>query len=445
MRRRHSRRPRSKGRLAFVCDARYASKRRRFHATQTGNTRASGCLLACAVTARGQRATAQSGSADDARWYPWIGCWQRSGDTGASNQFTCVRPGGDGSADILTISNGAVESRERLVVDGLAHPIDTDGCRGSQTASWSTTDGGSRLYIGSAYSCAGGLRGRSTRMFAILPSGVWLEVRDVHAGGGWVETVTRFHDAGLPASIPASVRSEISHRGLIVATARAAASAPVSEADIAEATRSVDTAVVQSWLTARGEGAASDPTAARNAMANNSATSNVRIFYGTPPSQPQPPPQPEYEPGCDAYGCYPMNGYPNGYSAYNGYGYGYPMSINGYPYPYPYSPFYGPGVLGFGLGAFGPVTSAVVLRGGVARTTARTSGGWTSRRWTSEGARPGGVNPGGTQPGGPRPGGPRPGGARPGGARPGSPTPTPVSQHAGRTASVRTDVRFARR
>ncbi len=59
-----------------------------------------------------------------------------------------------------------------------------------------------------------------------------------------------------------------------------------------------------------------------------------------------------------------MNGYPNGYSAYNGYGYGYPMSINGYPYPYPYSPFYGQGLLGFGLGAFGPVTSATVFRGG---------------------------------------------------------------------------------
>ena len=37
---------------------------------------------------------------DDARWYPWIGCWQRSGDAGTSTQFTCVRPSGDGSADI---------------------------------------------------------------------------------------------------------------------------------------------------------------------------------------------------------------------------------------------------------------------------------------------------------------------------------------------------------
>src|SRR4029078_6935165 len=127
-----------------------------------------GLLVACAVTARGQRATAQSGSADDARWHPWTGCWQRSGDTGASNQFTCVRPGGDGSADILVISNGAVESRERLVVDGGSYASDTDGGHGSQTASWSTTDGGSRLYIGSSYSCSGGLRGRATRAFAIL-------------------------------------------------------------------------------------------------------------------------------------------------------------------------------------------------------------------------------------------------------------------------------------
>ena len=407
-----------------------------------------GLLVACAVTARGQRATAQSGSADDARWYPWTGCWQRSGDTGASNQFTCVRPGGDGSADILVISNGAVESRERLVVDGVAHAIDTDGCHGSQTASWSTTDGGSRLYIGSSYSCSGGLRGRSTRMFAILPSGVWLEVRDVHAGGGWVETVTRFHDAGLPASIPASVRSEISRRGLIVATARAAASAPVSEVDIAEATRSVDTAVVQSWLAARGEGAASDPTAARNSMANNSATSDVRIFYGQPPSQPQPQPQPEYQPGCDAYGCYPMNGYGNGYSAYNGYGYGYPMSMNGYPYPYPYSPLYGPGVLGFG--AFGPVTSAVVLRGGSRGQPRGHQGDGHQGGGRPPGARPGGVNPGGAQPGGPPQGGPRPGGARPGGARPGSPTPPPAShmpggQRASGQASISAPVGYAPR
>ena len=370
-----------------------------------------------AAAAHGQRATAQSASGDDARWYPWIGCWQRSGDAGASTQFTCVRPGGDGSADILTISNGSVESREHLVVDGLPHPVDTDGCRGSQTASWSTTDGGSRLYIGSAYSCSGGLRGRSTRLFAIVPPGVWLEVRDVHAGGGWVETVTRFHDAGMPASIPASVRSEISRRGLTVTTARAAASAPVSEADIAEATRSVDTLVVQSWLAARGEGVATDSYAARNAMASNSATSNVRIFYGQPPSPPQEAPQPEYQPGCDAYGCYQMNGYANGYSAYNGFG-------------YPYSPFYGPGTLGFGLGGFAPFSSVVVIRGNSHGQNRGHQGDGHQGGGRPWGARPGGVNPGGMQPGGPRPGG----------ARPGTPSPPMSQMPGGQRAAAQTSI-----
>ena len=377
-----------------------------------------GLVLGVSATAHGQRATAQAGT-DDSRWYPWIGCWQRSGDTGASGQFTCVRPGSDGSADILTISNGAVETREHLVADGAPHPIETGGCRGSQTASWSTTDGGSRLYIGAAYTCSGGLRGRSTRMFAIVPSGVWLEVLDVHAGGGWVETVTRFHDAGLPASIPAAVRSEISRRGLVVATARAAASAPVSAVDIAEATRAVDTLVVQSWLAARNEALGVDSTAARNAMASNSATSSVRIFYGQPPSQPQPVPvEPDYyaptEPGCDPYGCNPYR-----YSSYNGY----PPLVNGYPYPYPYSTYLQPGVLGFGLGGFGfggftPFGSTVVVNNGSRRQGHGNKGDGHPVGGRPWGARPGGVNPGGMNPGGAQPGGPRPGGARPGGANP---------------------------
>jgi hypothetical protein len=361
-----------------------------------------GLVLAVSGTANGQRATAQS--TDDTRWYPWIGCWQRSGDSGALGQFTCVRPGSDASADILTIADGAVESREHLVVDGLPHPIDADGCHGSQTATWSATEGGSRLYIGSAYSCSGGLRGRSTRMFAILPSGVWLEVRDVHAGGGWVETVTRFHDAGLPASIPANVRSEISHRGLAVATARAAASAPVSAADIAEATRSVDTVVVQSWLTARGQAIATESN-----VASNSVPPTVRIFYGTPPSS-EPPPQPEYsqmEPACPAFQCV------DGYSAYNGYPYS--------PFGYPYSPFVQPGVFGFNSG-FPFVSPVVVIRGG--------SRGPVRPRQQG-GSRPGGSRPWGARPGGTSPGGPRPPGFHtPGGGRPlgqGPVVSTPVS------------------
>jgi hypothetical protein len=162
-----------------------------------------------------------------------------------------------------------------------------------------------------------------------------------------------------------------------------------------------------------------DSTAARNAIASNSATSSVRIFYGQPSSQPQPAPlEPDYyaptEPGCDPYGCNPYR-----YSSYNGY----PPLVNGYPYPYPYSPFNGPGAFGFGLGGFAPFSSVVVVRGGSRGQTRGHQGDGRrgdghqggGRPW---GSRPGGVNPGGANPGGAQPGGPRPGGARPGGANP---------------------------
>src|SRR5512146_1615484 len=127
-----------------------------------------------------QRATTH---AVDVRWYPWIGCWQRTTDPTPGGALTCVVPAaGASSVDIVTIANGAIESREHLVVDGRPHPIEKDGCTGSQTATWASS--GARLYIGSAYTCAGELHGRSSTLYAILPTGEWVDARTVESGGG---------------------------------------------------------------------------------------------------------------------------------------------------------------------------------------------------------------------------------------------------------------------
>jgi hypothetical protein len=359
-----------------------------------------GLALPQLAAAQSQRAATRA--PEDARWYPWIGCWQQSGTTDAAAQITCVRPGSGPSADILTVINGVVESREHLIVDGQPHPIDRDGCKGSQTATWSSS--GNRIYIGGAYSCAGSLNGRSSRMLAILPSGVWLDVRNVRSGGGWVETVTRFHDAGLPATVPAAIRSEISHRGLAITTARASASAPVSASDIAEATQAVDTAVVQSWLAARGQGFVS------GAAGEMSNPSGVPVFAGSSPApaaQPAAAPQPEYSSSdarCDAFGCYERNGY----STYNGYVY----STHVRPYygfaPSYYVPFAAP---------------VVVIRGG----------GRTTPRGHSTGARPPVIH----NPGGYRPGGQIPGVYGPSGHRPVTQTPSGQSPRGGVPSRIR--------
>ncbi|HET7372728.1 MAG TPA: hypothetical protein VFJ20_05060 [Gemmatimonadaceae bacterium] len=279
-----------------------------------------------------QRATTH---AVDVRWYPWIGCWQRTADPTPGGALTCVVPAaGASSVDIVTIANGAIESREHLVVDGRPHPIEKDGCTGSQTATWASS--GARLYIGSAYTCAGELHGRSSTLYAILPTGEWVDASEVESGGGRVLTVTRYRDAGLPSTVPASVRSEVAHHALAATTARASAGASVSQTEVAEAQRAVDTAVVQAWLTARAQGYATNTSAPPPPQ----AVGEVRVYQGTPPMSA--PPAVEQLPAnripiCDSSGCYVENPY----SDFNGFSYvpysPYPsVWTGGYYYPYPY-------------------------------------------------------------------------------------------------------------
>ncbi len=375
-------------------------------------------LTFTAAGAAAQRPAQTSSRAEaDARWLPWVGCWDRGTDRAAQTQLTCVRPAGGSSADLVTIVDGTVRVREHLVVDGQPHPIDQDGCTGSQTAAWAAS--GTRIYVGAAYSCAGNLRGRSTRLLAIVPGGVWLEVRDIHSGGGWVETVTRFHDAGLPAAVPADIRSEISHRELAIATARAAAAAPVNAIDIAEAIQSVDTAVVQSWLAARGQMLPGDSARVVVAQQQNLA----KVYYGTPPAPAAPAPaaqQPAMP--CDAFGCYE----PNMYSDYNApmytpYGHQY-----GYPY-YGYNPYYG-----YGSSYYLPYLAPVVVSGN-GRLDGHVNG-----RGNPRGGRPGGMihTPNGFQPpGGRGPGVHGPVGQNPRGAAPGTQSPS-TSPPAGQTPRI---------
>lgn len=301
-----------------------------------------GVLLVTPHAVTAQRQTPRSASASaterttsralDVRWYPWIGCWQRTTDAGPNGVLTCVVPAeGASVVDLVTVANGAVESREHLVVDARPHEIAKDGCTGSQTATWATT--GARVYIGSAYTCAGNIHGRSSTLYAILPTGEWIDARQVESGDGRVLNVTRYRDAGLPSTVPASIRSQITAHTLAATTARASAGGSVSQNEVAEAQRAVDSVVVRAWLTARAQGYAEyTPAQAQPGV------TVVRVYEGTPPSsQAEMPNFPSTRvPTCDSSGCYSQSPY----SDYNGLSYSqYPM--------YPYSPYANPYAFGY--------------------------------------------------------------------------------------------------
>jgi hypothetical protein len=335
--------------------------------------------IAPVQTVRAQSAAKQSQAAADARWNPWLGCWQADSDAVAAGRagarYTCVVPTARPTAvDVVALVGGSIVSRSRIDVNGRSHAIDQGACQGDETATWSDTR--HRVYLRSNYSC-GGVEGTSTRLFAIAPGGDWLEVETVRAGGGSVDHVTRRHDVGVPGDAPAEVARSLAGRSLALSTARAAAAAPIGAADVIEAVHSVDAGTVRSWLVASNAhvqltGAdaqalmhADVPTSVMQAMmgethaaagsdadeANRRADEYLRstsmAASGIAAQGEAPAPAPE---GviCNAGGCYTPMG--NAYSQYNGYSY----SPYG-PYPYPVTPYYG----GYWYGA--PV---VIVHGG---------------------------------------------------------------------------------
>ena len=60
-------------------------------------------------------------------------------------------------------------------------------------------------------------------------------------------------DAGVPAEVPRDVASRIGSRRLAIATSRADAATPLTTADVLDALRHTDTAVVREWLVATGQ------------------------------------------------------------------------------------------------------------------------------------------------------------------------------------------------
>ena len=188
--------------------------------------------------------------ATDARWYAWLGCWEP--DTARTSSTKCIVPAsGTNTVDELTLANGNIVARDRLDISGRPHPIRQQGCDGSESVTWSAT--GRRIFLRSDYVCATGIKGTSTRMFAILPNGDWLEVENVRAGSGSIVHAARRHDAGAPANAPREVAAVVGAQQLAVSAARANAAAPITVDDVLEALHTTDPASVRTWLVATNE------------------------------------------------------------------------------------------------------------------------------------------------------------------------------------------------
>lgn len=318
---------------------------------------ASTALIAAAVVGRAELPSRTP--APDSRWDAWLGCWavDTAGTGQSARGITCVVPiAGSRAVEALTFARGKVVARDRLDSGGEPHAVSGQGCRGFETMDWSVS--GRRALLRSDYVC-GSTKGSSSTIYAIAPGGDWLRVEQVRSGNGVTESVERRRPIPVVPEVSADAARAIEDRRMAIATARAAAAAPITTDEIVEAIHAVDPSVVRTWIVASGQSFALDgaslawlvradvPQSVLQVMMADEAPlpapalERVSSYYGGAPAQiytgptayasaTANPPEMQTMYPCQYDGC---NAVPNPYSILNGYGV--------YPYGYaaPFTPF----------------------------------------------------------------------------------------------------------
>lgn len=135
-------------------------------------------LIALATSAP---AVAQSPTAlADPRWSAFLGCWRAVDDPAGTGARVCVSPAASG-VTVTTIVGGQRVSDETRIADGTPRAVDTDGCRGTESARWSAR--GQRLYRSATIACNGEApRTLSTASFFVAGP-AWVDVETVELDG----------------------------------------------------------------------------------------------------------------------------------------------------------------------------------------------------------------------------------------------------------------------
>jgi hypothetical protein len=222
---------------------------------------AASVLLAAFVLLAGSAAVnvaSAQATQTDARWQPWLGCWEPAGSLDAANgRMLCVLPvEGSSAVELATVDSGKVLVRERVVANGERMNSDQGGCKGWKSAQWSPD--GQQLYLRSDFDCEGGLKRTSTGIFAMAPGGIWLDVQGVSARDGGGVRVIRYRSAGAPDVLRDELARVTAERELALSTARTASAGSVSLQAVIDASHAVDPAVVQAWLIERRQNFAVD-------------------------------------------------------------------------------------------------------------------------------------------------------------------------------------------
>jgi hypothetical protein len=210
-------------------------------------------IAAVAAGAAGAQQAAAPQAGAGPRFQGWLGCWTPAAAEespfaapAANGMFVCISP--TESPDVVnvtTIEDGKTVSQQKLDASGREQPLAVQGCSGAQRARWSSDE--RRLFLSSAAVCEG-LRTSTSAILSITPTGEWLDVRGVNAGGSENVRVARYRDAGLPSVVPAEVAAALRGRSMATENARIATGGQIGTSAVLEASRASEASVVSAWL-----------------------------------------------------------------------------------------------------------------------------------------------------------------------------------------------------
>jgi hypothetical protein len=207
-------------------------------------TRWKGLWGATALVAMLAALASPASGQEDARWLPWVGCWEEV-DSFAPAELLCVRPV-DGGVEMLTVAEGEVLATEALTGDGARHVIEEEGCNGSRSALFSADQ--RRLFVTAGLTCQGEFRRESTGLMALTSPTTWIDVQSVDVGERTMAWVRHFRLAPQELVEEAGLAGLTSGRGMALSTARYDAATAVGPDDVIEATEHVDGEAVRAWV-----------------------------------------------------------------------------------------------------------------------------------------------------------------------------------------------------
>jgi len=184
----------------------------------------------------------------DARWTPWLGCWQLAGEP----VRVCVAPSEDARGVVLRtyVDNAAAAGASRppvleqtIVADGARHEIAEAECRGHQSAEWSAT--GERLFARAEITCSDGAARTVSGLSTIAADGAWIDIQGITIAGRENIRVRRYDRAA--AAEPVRLTPDAARERLTAVAPRLGAT-PLAIDDVTEAAARVSPRVLEAAL-----------------------------------------------------------------------------------------------------------------------------------------------------------------------------------------------------